>query len=127
MNAKTETAWMAAGMCRTHIENGGTDLWYPERGDATTVAGLVAITRMAKDICGMCPVRARCLDWALAQDESHGVWGGVNFGQTRPRQRQKMRVGRGIRRAAPRERMDTIVGKCVGDRRGGDRRRVVGQ
>jgi len=30
----------------------------------------------AKQICGGCPVRARCLDWALSHDAVFGIWGG---------------------------------------------------
>jgi WhiB family redox-sensing transcriptional regulator len=30
----------------------------------------------AKQICGGCPVRARCLDWALSHGVASGIWGG---------------------------------------------------
>jgi WhiB family redox-sensing transcriptional regulator len=36
---------------------------------------LPAVNR-AKEICGDCPVRARCLDWALDHDAAYGIWGG---------------------------------------------------
>ena len=40
----------------------------------------------AKAIChDLCPVRARCLDWALANRLTHGVYGGVGS-----RERQAM-------------------------------------
>ena len=32
--------------------------------------------RMAKEVCGRCPVTQRCLDWALSTREPYGVWGG---------------------------------------------------
>jgi WhiB family transcriptional regulator, redox-sensing transcriptional regulator len=32
----------------------------------------------AREICGRCPVRAECLDYALAVAEPHGIWGGLN-------------------------------------------------
>jgi WhiB family transcriptional regulator, redox-sensing transcriptional regulator len=32
----------------------------------------------AKALCAVCPVRERCLDYALAIREPHGVWGGLN-------------------------------------------------
>ena len=32
----------------------------------------------AKEICGLCPVRRPCLDYALAIREPHGIWGGLN-------------------------------------------------
>jgi len=30
----------------------------------------------AGQICGTCPVRARCLDWALSNGVASGIWGG---------------------------------------------------
>lgn len=33
---------------------------------------------VAKRICAACPVQQRCLDFALATRETHGVWGGLN-------------------------------------------------
>lgn len=30
----------------------------------------------AKSVCAECPVRAPCLDYALARNETHGIWGG---------------------------------------------------
>jgi WhiB family redox-sensing transcriptional regulator len=34
--------------------------------------------RAAKGICGTCPVRRACLDYALRIREPHGIWGGLN-------------------------------------------------
>lgn len=34
----------------------------------------------AKAICATCPVTQKCFELALANDERHGIWGGVNFG-----------------------------------------------
>ena len=33
---------------------------------------------MAKAICGRCPVREECLEFALGARDPHGVWGGLN-------------------------------------------------
>ncbi len=32
----------------------------------------------AKKVCGRCPVRAQCLDFALSTHQVHGVWGGTS-------------------------------------------------
>jgi hypothetical protein len=32
----------------------------------------------AKRMCGGCPVRATCLEYALTTDERYGVWGGMS-------------------------------------------------
>ena len=35
----------------------------------------------ARAICRQCPVIARCLTWALENDERYGVWGGMTPGE----------------------------------------------
>jgi WhiB family transcriptional regulator, redox-sensing transcriptional regulator len=55
----------------------GGDTWFPEKGGST---------RDAKRICQNCPVRAECLEYALAHDERFGIWGGMS---ERERRRQK--------------------------------------
>lgn len=45
------------------------ELFYPEKGGSTTTA---------KKICRVCPVKAECLEVALANGERHGVWGGMS-------------------------------------------------
>ncbi|MBB6475398.1 WhiB family redox-sensing transcriptional regulator [Sphaerisporangium rubeum] len=32
----------------------------------------------AKAVCGRCPVRAACLDYALRTHQEHGIWGGTD-------------------------------------------------
>lgn len=43
----------------------------------------------AKAMCAACPVRVACLEYAMANDERFGVWGG-----TSERQRRAMRAVR---------------------------------
>ena len=45
------------------------DTFFPEKGGST---------REAKRICTGCPVRDECLDFALANDERFGIWGGMS-------------------------------------------------
>jgi WhiB family transcriptional regulator, redox-sensing transcriptional regulator len=52
--------------------------FFPEQGGST---------RSAKRICGRCEVKAECLDYALAHDERHGIWGGLT-----DRERQKLKT-----------------------------------
>ncbi len=49
----------------------GTDAesFFPEKGNSA---------RPAKRVCANCPVRAECLDYALAHHERWGVWGGLS-------------------------------------------------
>jgi WhiB family redox-sensing transcriptional regulator len=61
--------WRDSAVCR-HVD---PDLFFPV---GTTGPALHQIDE-AKRICGTCPVRAACLDWALAHGTSSGVWGGT--------------------------------------------------
>lgn len=56
------------------------DLFFPDAGGAGAKA--------AKAICHVCPVEAECLQYALDNDERHGIFGG-----TTPRERQRLRRG----------------------------------
>jgi hypothetical protein len=49
----------------------------------------------AKQVCwGMCPVREECLDFALDNDERHGVWGGLSERERRKEARARQRAKR---------------------------------
>ncbi|MDN5915657.1 MAG: WhiB family transcriptional regulator [Pseudonocardia sp.] len=65
----------------------------------------------AKSLCAGCPVRAECLDGALARAEPWGVWGGEIFerGRVIPRKRP-----RGRPRKADLER-DRVYALAAGD------------
>ena len=39
--------------------------------------------RRAKAICGECPARQECLEYALEIREPHGIWGGLNEAERR--------------------------------------------
>jgi WhiB family transcriptional regulator, redox-sensing transcriptional regulator len=49
------------------------ELFFPISG---TARGLRQAVR-AKAVCSSCPVRQRCLDYALDTRQSHGIWGGL--------------------------------------------------
>jgi WhiB family redox-sensing transcriptional regulator len=55
------------------------EAFFPEKGGST---------REAKRICESCEVRAECLEYALANDERFGIWGGYS---ERERRRLKQR------------------------------------
>jgi WhiB family redox-sensing transcriptional regulator len=42
----------------------------------------------AKAVCESCPVRTRCLDYALRNSIKHGIWGGLDEEQ-RVRERRR--------------------------------------
>ncbi len=45
------------------------EAFFPEKGGST---------REAKRVCQTCEVRAECLEYALANDERFGIWGGLS-------------------------------------------------
>lgn len=61
------------------------DAWFPEHGGGPATA--------ARRICGRCPVRAECLDYALARREQYGIWGGLNIDERRRVARERERGG----------------------------------
>jgi len=62
------------------------DLFFPERG---------ASTKEAKSVCKGCVVRDDCLEYALANGEKFGIWGGLS-----ERERRRIRRQRALARAA---------------------------
>lgn len=60
------------------------DLFFPERG---------ASTREAKEVCNNCVVREECLEYAIANSEKFGIWGGLS-----ERERRRIRRKRNAER-----------------------------
>jgi WhiB family transcriptional regulator, redox-sensing transcriptional regulator len=56
------------------------EAFFPEKGGST---------REAKRVCQSCEVRQECLEYALANDERFGIWGGLS---ERERRRLKRRI-----------------------------------
>ncbi len=53
------------------------EAFFPEKGGST---------REAKRVCATCEVREECLEYALANDERFGIWGGLS-----ERERRKLK------------------------------------
>ncbi|MYR75116.1 Transcription factor WhiB [Streptomyces sp. OspMP-M45] len=47
------------------------ELFFPTSSEAEKAT-------QAKEVCGWCPVRQQCLDWALKTGQDTGVWGGLD-------------------------------------------------
>ena len=60
------------------------ELFFPERGSST---------REAKEVCRGCVVRDDCLDFAIANGEKFGIWGGMS-----ERERRRLRRARAMQR-----------------------------
>ncbi len=68
-----ELGWQTDALCAQT----DPEAFFPEKGGST---------RDAKKVCGSCNVRAQCLEYALANDERFGIWGGLS-----ERERRRLR------------------------------------
>jgi len=71
-----DTSWQDAANCL----GVDPDLFFPERG---------ASTREAKEVCRGCVVLEGCLEFALANSEKFGIWGGMSERERRRVRRQR--------------------------------------
>ena len=60
-----EESWQDRALCAQT----DPEAFFPETGGST---------REAKKICTGCEVKAECLEYALANDERFGIWGGLS-------------------------------------------------
>ena len=59
------------------------ELFYPQRGEST---------KSGKEVCAGCPVREECLEYALANSERFGIWGGMSERERRKLRRTRRRA-----------------------------------
>ncbi|AZL07577.1 WhiB family transcriptional regulator [Brevibacterium aurantiacum] len=71
-----ELSWQDQALCAQT----DPEAFFPEKGGST---------REAKRVCASCDVRSDCLEYALANDERFGIWGGMS---ERERRRLKKQV-----------------------------------
>ena len=55
--------WQDEALCK----ESDPEAFFPEKGGST---------KQAKTVCKRCPVTEKCLQYALDNDERHGIWGG---------------------------------------------------
>jgi WhiB family redox-sensing transcriptional regulator len=73
--------WRADALCR----DTDPELFFPV---GTTGQALVQIDR-AKHVCGQCPVKVECLEFALETNQDSGIWGGLSEEERRFIRRQR--------------------------------------
>ena len=76
MFEEIEDQWQERALCAQT----DPEAFFPEKGGST---------REAKRICLGCDVKDECLEYALANDERFGIWGGLS-------ERERRRLKRGI-------------------------------
>jgi WhiB family redox-sensing transcriptional regulator len=69
-------AWTQQAACRG-ID---TEIFYPASADEEAEA---------LSVCATCPVRAQCLDYAIRNRETYGIWGGATAEQRRRMRRER--------------------------------------
>ena len=79
--ARFVARWRERAACR------GTDLdvFYPGRGESAAPA---------RQVCARCPVRQPCLEYALSNRITHGIWGGLTERERRPLQSDWVQAAR---------------------------------
>ncbi|MFF8481933.1 WhiB family transcriptional regulator [Streptomyces antibioticus] len=71
-----DTSWQARGACHgMDVEDAA--VFFPLPRDHEAIAE-------AKKLCGWCPVRSECLDFALENVLKEGIWGGLTEAERRP-------------------------------------------
>jgi hypothetical protein len=58
-------------------QNTDPDVWFSDK-DSQDVHSSASTIRQAKAFCKMCPVKQLCLEYAIVNDEPHGIWGGLS-------------------------------------------------
>jgi WhiB family redox-sensing transcriptional regulator len=105
-SARFAARWRELAACR------GTDLdvFFPGRGEPA---------EPARHVCAACPVRQPCLDYAITNRITHGIWGGLTGRERRALQSRWVRTmrrerDRAIRAAEAAGYTATAIGRSFG-------------
>jgi hypothetical protein len=72
-----DTSWHTRGTCQGIDVEDADAVFFPGPRDHEEIAE-------AKELCGWCPVRRDCLDFALENVLKEGIWGGLTEAERRP-------------------------------------------
>ncbi|WP_327372176.1 WhiB family transcriptional regulator [Streptomyces sp. NBC_01217] len=72
-----DTSWHSRGACHGMDVEDADAVFFPLPRDHEAIAE-------AKELCGWCPVRRACLDFALENVLKEGIWGGLTEAERRP-------------------------------------------
>ena len=109
--ARFAARWRELAACR----GADLDLFFPDRGESA---------EPARRVCARCPVREPCLDYAISNRITHGVWGGLTererralrSGWVRASRRDRDRAIRPPRRPGTRRRRSAARSACPAPR-----------
>ncbi|MFG2836481.1 WhiB family transcriptional regulator [Streptomyces zaomyceticus] len=72
-----DTSWHTRGACHGMDVEDADAVFFPLPRDHEAIAE-------AKELCGWCPVRSDCLNYALENVLKEGIWGGLTEAERRP-------------------------------------------
>ena len=81
----TNPAWMATAPCKTS----DADFY----GPSGNTGGSHQWATKAKAVCNGCPHRIPCLEYAIDNNEDHGIWGGLSVRERRSIARNRRAMG----------------------------------
>jgi WhiB family transcriptional regulator, redox-sensing transcriptional regulator len=68
-------SWRTDAICR----DTDPDLFFP----IGTTGGAISQIEKAKEVCGQCPVKVDCFDYAMETNQDSGIWGGTSEDERR--------------------------------------------
>lgn len=77
----TTPKWVEHAACASYHP----ELWWADDPNANA-------STIALGVCGVCPVRADCLEHALTVPEQEGIWGGLTAKERRKMSRERKAV-----------------------------------
>ena len=82
--AYERAGWRESAACRVH----DPELFFPIGNAGRAIAQV----ERAKAVCASCPVRQRCLTFALDTHQEYGIWGGYDEEERRILHRQRRKA-----------------------------------
>jgi len=95
-------SWRELAACRT----ADPELFFPIGRTGPAIGEI----QRAKAVCASCPVRERCLTFALDTHQDFGVWGGLDEDERRVRHRER----RGLRSGGGEQPDPAVGGQAAG-------------
>ena len=80
MISLTPVDWQVEAKCAEFPIRKSDAMFFPDRGGSS---------KAARALCSECPVQAKCLEYALQNQEQHGIWGGTSEPERRRLRRDR--------------------------------------
>lgn len=91
-------------------ESDKPDMWFPDPVNGATNHYRKGDALIAREICGMCPAKQECLEYALRYTSLYGIWAGLD-----PAERSKIQDAKGLRPMDIRETFPNVWENFAGE------------